>query len=90
VGGGGVPAAVTDVWAFTGVGTLVVVFGLVCCEGLGAGGIAAGVGAVAGVAEEVARELGALLEVFVASFAVLPLAEAGGAVVDVGGLSVLV
>jgi hypothetical protein len=76
VGGGGVAAAVADVGALAGVGALVVVFGLVGCKGLGAGGVAAGVGAVAGVAEEVAGELGALLEVFGRSVAGVPLAEA--------------
>jgi hypothetical protein len=76
VGGGGVAAAVADIGSFAGVGALVVVFGLVGCKGLGAGGIAAGVGAVAGVPEEVARELGALLEVFGGGVARVPLAEA--------------
>jgi hypothetical protein len=60
----GVPAAIADVRAFAGVCALVIVFGLICCERLGARWIAACVGAVAGVAEEVAREFGALLEVF--------------------------
>lgn len=64
VGGGGVAALGTHIGSVAGVGALVVVFCLVGCEGFGAGGESAGVGAVAGVAEEVAGELGALLEVF--------------------------
>jgi hypothetical protein len=48
-----VAAAIAHIWAFTGVCALVVVFGLVGGEGLGAGGVAAGVRAVAGVAEQV-------------------------------------
>jgi hypothetical protein len=90
VGCRGVAAAVADVGALTGVGALVVVFGLVGCEGFGAGWVAAGVGAVAGMAEQVARELGALLEVFGGGVARVPLAEAGGAVVDVRRFGVFV
>jgi hypothetical protein len=71
-----VATAVADVWALAGVGALVVVFGLVGGKGLGTGWVAACVGAVARVAEEVAREFGALLEVFGARIAGLPLAEA--------------
>ena len=63
VGGCGVAAAVADVGALAGVCALVVVFGLVGGKGFAARGETACVGAVAGVAEEVARELGALLEV---------------------------
>ena len=85
-----VPAAVADVRALAGVGALVVVLCLVCGEGLVAACVAACVGSVARVAEQVARELGALLEVLGGGVAALPLAEAGGAVVDVGGLDVLV
>jgi hypothetical protein len=68
----------------------VVVFGLVCCKRLGAGGETAGVGPVAGVAEEVAREFAALLEVLGRGVAGLPAAEARGARVDVGGFGVRV
>ena len=57
-----VPAAVADVRALAGVGALVVVLCLVCGEGLVAACVAACVGSVARVAEQVARELGALLE----------------------------
>ena len=46
---GGVSAAVADVGALAGVGTFVVVFGLVGGKSLGAGGEAACVGSVAGV-----------------------------------------
>lgn len=88
MGRGGVAAAIADVWAFTGVSALVVVFGLVGREGLGAAWKAACVGAVAAVAEEVAAELGALLEVFGARVARFPVAVARGAVVDVGRFGV--
>ena len=87
---GGVPAAIADVRPFTCVCALVVVFGLVCCKRLGAGGETAGVGPVAGVAEEVAREFAALLEVLGGGVAGLPAAEARGARVDVGGFGVRV
>lgn len=87
---GCVAATVTYVGALARVGSLVVVFGLVGGEGLVAAFVAAGIGPVAGVAEEVARELGALLEVFGGGFAAFPLAEAVGAVVHVGGFNVLV
>lgn len=90
VGRGGVPAAVTDVGALASVCALVIVFGLVGGKGFGARREAAGVGAIAGVTEEVPRELGALLEVFGGGVTAFPLAEAGGAVVDVRGLGVLV
>jgi len=85
-----VAAAITHIWAFAGVCALMVIFRLVRREGLGAAWIAAGVGAIAGVAEEVSRQLRALFEVFGRGVAVFPLAEAGGAVVDVHGLGVLV
>jgi hypothetical protein len=85
-----VAAAVADVRALACVGALVVVFGLIRCKCLGARGIAACVGAVARVAEEVTRELGALLEVFGRGVAGLPLAEAGSAIVNVSSLGVLV
>lgn len=58
-----VAAAVTDIWALACVGALVVVFGLVGCKCLVARGEAACVRPIAGMAEEVARELGALFEV---------------------------
>lgn len=67
-----------------------VVFGLVGGEGLVAAFVAAGVGPVAGVAEEVPREFGALLEVFGGGFAAFPLAEAVCAVVHMGSFDVLV
>jgi hypothetical protein len=86
----GVAAAVADVRALACVSALVVVFGLVCCKCLGAGGIAACVRAVTGVAEEVTRELGTLLEVLGRGVAGFPLAEAGGTVVNVGSLGVFV
>lgn len=60
---GRVPAAVAHVGAFAGVGALVVVLGLVGGERLVAACVAACVGPVACVAEQVARELRALLEV---------------------------
>lgn len=87
---GGVPAAVAHVGAFARVRALVVVLGLVGRERLGAAREAARVGAVAGVREEVPRELGALLEVFGRGVARGPLAGAGGACVDVRGFDVLV
>lgn len=87
---GGVPAAIAHVGAFARVRALVVVLGLVGRERLGAAREAARVGAVAGVREEVARELGALLEVFGRGVARGPLAGAGGARVDVRGFDVLV
>jgi hypothetical protein len=85
-----VAAAVADVRALACVSALVVVFGLVCRKCLGAGGIAACVRAVAGVAEEVTRELRTLLEVLGRGVARFPLAEAGSAIVNVGSLGVLV
>jgi hypothetical protein len=90
VGCRGVAASIADIGPLAGVRALVVVFGLVGGEGLGAGWVAAGVWAVAGVAEQVPRELGALLEVFGAGVTGLPLAEARGAVVDVRGFGVFV
>jgi hypothetical protein len=89
VRGGRVPAAVAHVGAFAGVGALVVVLCLVCGERLVAACVAACVRSVACVAEQVARELRALLEVFGGCVTAFPLAEAGGAVVDVGGFDVL-
>ena len=47
----GVAAAIADVRPLARVGSLVVVLGLVCGEGLGAGGEAACVGTVAAVPE---------------------------------------
>ena len=88
VRGRGVAAAVAHVGALAGVRALVVVFGLVGGEGFATRRETACVGAVAGVAEEVARELGALLEVLGAGVAAFPLAEAGRAVVNVRSLGV--
>jgi hypothetical protein len=67
-----------------------VVFCLVGSKCFGAGGEAAGVGAVAGVEEEVSAEFGALFEVFPFGGAVFPLADALRAVVNMGGFDVFV
>jgi len=88
VRGRGVATTVADVGSLTGVRALVVIFGLICREGLRAGGEAACVGPVAAVAEQVTRQLGALFEVLGGGVAGLPVAEAGCAVVDVGGFGV--
>jgi hypothetical protein len=87
---GCVAAAVADVRALACVCALVVVFGLVGCEGFGARGKAAGVGAVAGMAEQVPRELGALLEVFCRGGAGVPETKTRSRVINVRGLGVRV
>lgn len=58
-----VAAPVADIRALACVGALVVVFGLIGRKCLVARGEAACVRTIAGMAEEVARELGALFEV---------------------------
>jgi hypothetical protein len=69
---------------------LVVVFGLICGECLGARGVATCVRTVAGMAEQVTGEFGTLFEVFGAGIAGFPLAEARSAVVYVSGFGVFV
>ena|SRR5690242_21813080 len=85
-----ISAAIAYIRAFASVCALVVIFCLVGSERLVAPGVAACVGAVACVAEQVAGELGTLFEVLRGSVATFPLAEAGCAVVDVGSFDVLV
>jgi hypothetical protein len=85
-----IAAAITHIWTFASVCALMVVLGLVRRKSFGAAWIATGVWTVAGVAEEVTRQLRTLFEIFRRGVAVFPLAEAGCAVVDVHGFSVLV
>src|SRR6478735_5742081 len=68
--GRSVSASIAYVRALAGVRALVVVLRLIRGEGLVAAFEAACIGAVAGVREEVPRELGALLEVFGCGFAI--------------------
>jgi hypothetical protein len=90
VRGSCVTAAVTHIRTFASVCAFVIVFCLVGGECLGATRKTAGVGTVAGVAKEMAREFGALLEVLCGSVTAFPQAETGGAVVDVYVFGVLV
>jgi hypothetical protein len=85
-----VAAAVADVRSLAGMSTLMVVFCLVRGEGFIAAVVATSVRSIASVAEEVARKLGALLEVLRRGLAALPLAQAVSAVVDVGSFDMLV
>ena len=59
-----VSAAITDIGSFACVRPLVIIFSLVRGKRLVAAFVAAGIRAVASMAEEVARKLRALLEIF--------------------------
>lgn len=88
VRGGRVSASVAHVRTFAGMRALVIVLRLVRGEGLVAVLEAACVRTVAGMREEMPRELGALLEVFGGSFATFPLTNTLRTVVDVRGFDV--
>lgn len=85
-----VSAAVTHIGSFARVRSLVVILGLVRGKRFVATIVAAGIWAVASMAEEVTRELGALLKVFGRGITAFPLTEAVRAIVHVHGLDVLV
>jgi hypothetical protein len=88
VRGGSVAAAITHVRPFAGMGAFMVIFGLVGGEGFGTAGVRAGVGAVAGMGEEVPAEFGTLFEVSGGGGAGGPEAETSGAGVNMGSFDV--
>lgn len=86
---GCVSASIAHIRPLTRVGTLVVVFSLVRGERFVTAFVAACIGSVASVAEQMTRKLGTLLKVFGGSLAGIPLTETVCAVVDVGTFDVL-